>query len=80
MSLLLEGEDMVEFSDDLLPHFIHLLLYTESLIAEPVLNLPLGPALLELENVWRIRKLLTNQIPYHATHAVQSRLVSEYLN
>ncbi len=80
MSPLLEGEDMKEFSDDLLPHFIHLLPFTESLIVEPVLNLPLGPALLELENVWRIQKLLTNQIPYHATYAVQSRLLSEYLS
>ncbi len=44
MSPLLEGEDMEEFSDDLLPHFIHLLPYAESLIVEPVLNLPLGPA------------------------------------
>ncbi len=77
MSLLLEGEDMV---DDLLPHFIHLLPYLEHLIVEPVLSFILGPALLELENVCRNRKSLINHFPNHGTLAVQNRLLSEYLN
>ncbi len=80
MSLLLEDEDMIELSDDILPRLNQLLPYIEHLIVEPVVNFILGPALLELENVCRNRKSLINHIPNHGTLAVQNRLLSEYLN
>ncbi len=80
MSLLLGVEDMMELSDDMLPRLNQLLPYIEHLIVEPVRNFILGPALLELENVYRIRKSLINHIPNHSTLAIQNRLLSEYLN
>ncbi len=71
MSLLLEDEDMMELSDDILPRFSQMLPYIEHLIVEAVRNFTLGPALLELENVCRFRKSLIIRFPNHATLAIQ---------